>query len=170
MIRHSTLSDLQSILEIYNEAVVNTTAVYDYEPFTYENRKEWYEAKVEAGYPVIVYEEDNQVIGFATYGPFRPRPAYQYTVEHSVYVNERYGGKGIGSQLLKRIIELAEDADYKMMVGVIDAANEGSIKLHTKNGFEYAGTIKKAGYKFGKWLDLAFYQLELTGPSNPVEK
>ncbi|SEQ93165.1 phosphinothricin acetyltransferase [Piscibacillus halophilus] len=157
-------------MDIYNEAILNTTAVYDYEIYTYKNRLNWFREKEGAGYPIMVYEDHGKVIGFATYGPFRPRPAYQYTVEHSVYVTEKSGGKGVGSKLLETIIELAQLEKYKMMVGVIDAANTGSIKLHEKLGFEYAGTIKNAGYKFGKWLDLAFYQLELPGPKKVSDK
>lgn len=113
MIRQARIHDVEAIQTIYNEAILKTTAVYDYEPYTYENRKEWYLEKIEAGYPVLVYEENNQVIGFATYGPFRPRPAYQYTVEHSVYVSKKSSGKGTGSALLRKIIELAEANEYK---------------------------------------------------------
>ncbi|TFB22855.1 N-acetyltransferase family protein [Filobacillus milosensis] len=170
MIRQATDNDIKAILEIYNEAILKTTAVYDYKPFTYENRKEWFEAKQEAKLPIIVYEDSGEVVGFATYGPFRPRPAYQYTVEHSVYVKKKSSGKGIGATLLEEIIEYAKNAKYKTMIGVIDAANEGSIKLHEKLGFDHAGTIKNSGYKFNQWLDIAIYQLELPGPAEPTEE
>ncbi|GEL77836.1 GNAT family N-acetyltransferase [Tenuibacillus multivorans] len=169
MIRTAKEEDIRAILEIYNDAIVNTTAVYDYEPYSYENRKQWFEQKKKAGQPLIVYEDQGKIIGFATYGPFRERPAYKYTVEHSVYVKDHSSRKGVGSTLLKEIIKIARENKYKMMIGMIDAANTGSIKLHEKLGFEHAGTIKNSGYKFNQWLDLAFYQLELPGPNNPIE-
>lgn len=169
MIREATEKDIEAILDIYNEAILKTTAVYDYEPYTYQNRKQWFEEKRAANLPVIVFENQGEVIGFATYGPFRDRPAYQYTIEHSVYVKEKSGGKGVGSILLKDIIEIAKKNGFKTMVAGIDATNIGSIKLHKKCGFEYAGTIKNSGYKFNQWLDLAFYQLELPGPNELTE-
>ncbi|RPF53331.1 GNAT family N-acetyltransferase [Aquisalibacillus elongatus] len=170
MIRKATENDLQSILEIYNEAILHTTAVYDYKPYSFDNRKQWFREKEEAELPVIVLEDDGEVVGFATYGPFRSRPAYKYTVEHSVYIKRSHSGNGRGKTLLKEIITVAEQNGYKMMVAGIDAANEGSIKLHQKLGFEHVGTVKYAAYKFGRWLDLAFYQLELPGPDEPIEE
>ena len=169
MIRHSEEKDLPEILDIYNDAILNSTAVYSYVPQTLEERKAWYKQKKASGYPVIVYEEDNQVIGFATFGAFRAWPAYKYSIEHSVYVHKDCRTKGIGTMLLKEIIEIANKQNYATLIAGIDAANEKSIKVHEKLGFTYSGTIKKAGYKFGKWLDLSFYQLELNGPERPTE-
>ena len=169
MIRHCEEKDIPEILDIYNDAIVNSTAVYDYTPHSLEERKEWYKQKMDSGYPVIVYEEDSQVIGFASFGSFRAWPAYKYTIEHSVYVHNDCRKKGIGTMLLIEIIEIANKQNYATLIAGIDAANEKSIKVHEKLGFTYSGTIKKAGYKFGKWLDLSFYQLELRGPENPTE-
>lgn len=169
MIRHCEEKDLSEILDIYNDTIINSTAVYSYKPHTLEERKEWYRKKVESGFPVIVYEEENKVIGFATFGPFRTWPAYKYSIEHSVYVHKNCRKKGIGTRLLKEIIEMANMQNYATLIAGIDAANEKSIKIHEKLGFTYSGTIKKAGYKFGKWLDLSFYQLELNGPEKPTE-
>ena len=109
------------------------------------------------------------LLGFATYGQFRLRPAYKYTVEHSVYVRHDKHGHGIGKVLLKEIIKKAEEQDYHVLIGGIDASNTVSILLHEKEGFEFCGLIKQAGYKFGKWLDLAFYQLILKTPEFPEE-
>ncbi|MGP7819778.1 GNAT family N-acetyltransferase [Niallia sp. 01092] len=170
MIRTIKENDLPDILEIYNDAIINTTAIYDYTPHSIEDRKAWYQQKIDGGYPIIVFEEDNKVIGFATFGPFRAFPAYKYTIEHSVYVHNDARKKGIGTMLLKALINLAEKQAYATLVAGIDAENEKSIIVHEKLGFYHAGTIKRAGYKFGKWLDLAFYQLDLKGPENPVEK
>ncbi|GMB08235.1 GNAT family N-acetyltransferase [Thermolongibacillus altinsuensis] len=170
MIRHIQEKDLNNILEIYNDAIINTTAVYDYKPYTMEYIKSWYKQKIEGGYPVLVFEENNKVIGFATFGPFRTRPAYKYTIEHSVYVHKDYRKKGIGTKLLKKLIRIANEQEYATLVAGIDSANEESIKLHERLGFTYSGTIKKAGFKFGKWLDLVFYQLDLNGPEKPTEE
>jgi len=168
MIRIAAESDLPEILEIYNEAILQTTAVYSYEAVTLENRLLWFREKQEKGYPVIVIEDGGRVMGFAAYGPFRPWPAYQYTIEHSVYVHKEYRGRGAGELLMRELIQLAEANGYATLIGGIDSANQGSIALHQKLGFVHSGTIRRAGYKFGKWLDLAFYQLDLTGPSNPA--
>ncbi|WP_028401032.1 GNAT family N-acetyltransferase [Ectobacillus panaciterrae] len=169
MIRRIQEKDLNDILEIYNDAIVNTTAVYDYTPHTIEDRRLWYKQKIEGGYPVLVFEENHKIIGFATFGPFRAWPAYKYTIEHSVYVHKDYRKNGIGTTLLKEIIRIANEQKYATLVAGIDAANEKSIKVHERLGFTYSGTIKKAGFKFGKWLDLAFYQLDLNGPERPTE-
>lgn len=169
MIRLAKEEDLPEILEMYNDAILNTTAVYHYVPNTLEDRAKWLHSKQEAGEPVFVYEENGHVLGFATFGPFRPWPAYKYTIEHSVYVASEGKRKGIGTALLEKLIETAKERGFATMVGGIDDTNLGSIKLHEKFGFTYAGTIRKAGYKFGKWLNLAFYQLELPGPDHPVE-
>jgi phosphinothricin acetyltransferase len=107
-------------------------------------------------------------LGFATYGMFRVRPAYKYSVEHSVYVRKDKRGQGIGKILLKEIIKKAEVQNFHIMVGVIDASNTVSMKLHEKEGFILTGIMKEVGYKFDKWLDAAFYQLTLKTPEHPV--
>ncbi|MEI7026967.1 GNAT family N-acetyltransferase [Paenibacillus sp. y28] len=169
MLRQAEESDLPEILEIYNEAIIHSTAVYTYEPQTLENRLHWFRDKQENGYPILVIEEAGHVMGFATYGPFRAWPAYKYTVEHSVYVHKDYRGRGAGKLLMLEIISLAEKNGYATLIAGIDASNHESIALHQKLDFTCSGTIRRAGYKFGKWLDLTFYQLDLTGPSEPTE-
>jgi phosphinothricin acetyltransferase len=143
--------------------------VYTYKEQTIEERKLWFQKKTEDNFPVLVFEEDNKVMGFATFGPFRAWPAYKYTIEHSVYVHKDNRKRGIGTALVKKIIDIANEREYKTLVAGIDASNEKSILMHEKLGFQYCGTIKKAGFKFGRWLDLAFYQLELHGPQNPID-
>ncbi|MGN4422607.1 GNAT family N-acetyltransferase [Bacillus cereus group sp. MYBK30-1] len=170
MIREATQKDLTFILDIYNDAILNTTAVYAYKPVTLENRKDWYEQKQADGYPILVYELDNKVVGFVTFGPFRAWPAYKYSIEHSVYVDKGYRKNGIGTSLMKALITIAKEREYMNLIAGIDAENEKSIAMHKNFGFVYSGTIKKAGYKFNRWLDLAFYQLELNGPENPTEE
>ncbi|MED0970459.1 N-acetyltransferase family protein [Bacillus paramycoides] len=170
MIREATKKDLTFILDIYNDAILNTKAVYAYKPVTLENRIDWYEQKQADGYPSLVYELDNKVVGFATFGPFRAWPAYKYSIEHSVYVNKEYRKNGIGTSLMKALIAIAKEREYMTLIAGIDAENEKSIAMHKNFGFVYSGTISKAGYKFNRWLDLAFYQLELNGPVKPIEE
>ena len=159
-----------AILAIMNDAILHSTALYEYRPLTPQSMDVWFRAKAEAGFPVLGMESDSgELLGFATYGTFRARPAYKYSVEHSVYVTGGHQGRGIGSALMRELIRSAVSQDRHLMVGGIDAENTGSIVFHRKLGFEHAGTIRQAGYKFGRWLDLAFYQLILPTPTAPVE-
>ena len=165
-----TEKQLPEILDIFNDAILNSTALYDYKIRTMETMNAWYEDKLKGNYPVIgVFDENDVLMGFATYGMFRVRPAYKYTVEHSVYVRPDKRGMGIGKLLLKEIIAQAIEQDYHVMVGVIDASNTVSLRLHENEGFVLTGIMKEVGYKFGKWLDAAFYQLILSTPEQPVE-
>ena len=161
MIRFARKEDLPDILNIYNDAITNTTAIYTYDPKELEERVQWFEAKAMADEPIWVYVKDNHVVGYATYGSFRDWPAYLYSIEHSIYVDPKYRGQGIASQLLTTLIQHAKDNNYRTIVAGIDASNEGSIQLHKKFNFTHAGTITNVGYKFERWLDLAFYQLDL---------
>lgn len=162
MIRKADKNDLDDILEIYNDAILNTTAVYDYKSHTLNDITKWYDKKNQDGYPLLVIEQNGKAVAFATFGEFRAWPAYKYTIEHSVYVNKNYRKKGMGMKLMKEIIKIACERGYVTLVVGIDAENEASIRMHQKLGFEFSGIIKKAGFKFDKWLDLAFYQLDLT--------
>jgi L-amino acid N-acyltransferase YncA len=162
MIRFATKEDLPAILEIYNDAILNTTAVYTYESQTLENRVQWFDIKSTNNEPIFVYELDNKAVGFATYGSFRDWPAYQYTIEHSIYVDKDYRGNGIAQKLLTELLTDVKAKGYKTIVAGIDATNDKSIHLHKKFNFTYSGTITNVGYKFDHWLDLAFYQLDLT--------
>lgn len=159
-----------AILDILNEAIVHSTALYDYEPRPPESMGPWFQAKEKGAYPVLGVEDDQgTLLGFGTYGAFRAWPAYKYTVEHSVYVHRDHRGRGIGGLLLSALIDRARKADVHVLVGGIDATNLSSIRLHTSMGFVHAGTIAQAGFKFGRWLDLAFYQLTLDTPEHPVD-
>lgn len=159
-----------AIMEIFNDAILNSTASYNYNAFTVETVKAWYTHKKNGNYPVIgLFDDKDTLLGFATYGPFRERPAYKYTVEHSVYVHPNERGKGYGTILLHEIVKRAEEQDYHIMVAGIDASNTISRKLHEKEGFTFCGLIQQTGYKFGRWLDLAFYQLILKTPLHPQQ-
>ncbi len=152
------LNDGTRVLEILNDAILNTTALYDYDARTPEQVKEWFDHKSKNDYPVIGAFEAGKLIGFATYGSFRRFAANRYTVEHSVYIDSDYRGHGLGKALMNELIDVAVQQHYHLMVGVIDANNAESISLHKKLGFTHAGTINEAGFKFGRWLDLALYQ------------
>ena len=164
------LRHAEPILAIFNEAIAHSTTLYDYKPRTIEMMAEWFEAKRKGTYPVIGAENDSgELMGFTSYGSFRAWPAYKYTVEHSVYVDARFRGRGIGKRLLKEIISEAQGQNYHVLVGCIDAANSASVRLHEAAGFAYCGTIRQAGFKFGRWLDLLFYQLILSTPAQPTD-
>lgn len=163
-------SHAASILDIFNEAIVNSTALYDYKPRTGESMAGWFETKRVNRYPVIGLEnEEGILLGFGSYGAFRAWPAYKYTIEHSLYVHKDFRGQGLGKILLRELIEKAGENGFHAMVGGIDAQNAGSIALHKNFGFEHVGTLPQVGFKFGKWLDLAFYQLLLSTPACPNE-
>ncbi len=159
-----------AILAIFNDAIANSTALYDYKPRTAESMVGWFEAKTRGRYPVIGIEDDaGTLMGFGSFGPFRAWPAYKYTVEHSIYIDSRFRGQGHGRVLLEAIVAAAVTQDYHVLVGGIDAANAVSIRLHERLGFTHCGTVQQAGFKFGRWLDLAFYQKILATPANPVD-
>lgn len=160
-IRPATKRDLPAILEIVNYNIVHSTAVYDYEPKKLADIKQWFTDKEQAGWPILVAEEDGIFLGYATYGTFRIKAAYQYTVEHSVYVSPALTGKGIGRVLLTTLIEKAKEQGLHSMIGCIDADNKASIQFHQRLGFKKAGVLKEVGFKFNRWLDLQFMELLL---------
>lgn len=158
------------ILEIFNEAIVNSTALYDYKPRAPESMAPWFATKRSHGFPVLgIEDESGRLMGFASYGTFRAWPAYKYSVEHSIYIHRDHRGAGLGRRLLQALIEAAGERDVHTMIGGIDATNAASIALHQRLGFTHAGTIREAGFKFGRWLDLAFYQRVLATPLQPVD-
>lgn len=161
ILRPATSNDLTKILEIVNYSILHTTANYNYEIQNLEVQTKWFEDKKAKNLPVIVADLDGEVVGFGSYGQFREKIGYQYTVEHSVYVVDNVIGKGVGSKLLTELIRLAKTQGYHVMIGAIDADNAGSIAFHEKFGFIAAGTIREVGYKFDHWLDLVFMQLIL---------
>lgn len=169
-IRAALEQDLQPILEIYNDVIVNTTAVYDYQPHTLEMRRQWFRIKEAQGFPVFVAEDDGKIVGFSSIGPFRAWAAYKYSVENSVYVAADQRGKGIGKLLIAPLIQASEQLNMHTIIAGIDATNEGSIMLHRSFGFKEVAHFKQVGYKFGRWLDLTFMQLLLKTPEQPVEE
>jgi L-amino acid N-acyltransferase YncA len=151
--------DLPAILAIYNDAVLHTTASYDYEPSTLEQRARWFEQHREQGMPVLVARDANdKVIGWGSLSKFRDKIGYQYTVEHSVYIAPDERGKGVGRLLVLALIEAARALGKHVLVGGVDASNEASLRLHQKLGFEPVAHFRQVGYKFDHWLDLIFFQ------------
>ncbi|MDZ4846354.1 MAG: GNAT family N-acetyltransferase [Chitinophagales bacterium] len=168
-IRQATETDLPGILEIYNDAILNTTAVYDYKPHTLEMRAQWFREQQKNNFPVFVALLHDKVVGFASYGKFRMKQGYKYTVEHSVYIHPDFRNQGIGKKLLARIIEAARANNMHCLLGGVDANNTGSIKFHEHFHFKEAGHLHQVSYKFGKWLDLKFLELILDTPAKPSE-
>lgn len=161
----------QSILDIFNDSIETSTAIYEYHKLSLENMAEWFEEKIYNDYPVIGMEStDGELIAFASFSAFKTRPAYKYSIEHSIYVHKDYRGNGLGHILLELLIDLAKENNYHVIIGCIDTDNLGSITLHEKHGFHHVGTLPEVGYKFGRWLNLAFYQLVLNTPEMPTEK
>jgi L-amino acid N-acyltransferase len=161
----------KAILAIFNDAIINSTALYDYKPRTPEMMAAWFDAKSKGKYPVIGIENDaGDLMAFGSYGVFRAWPAYKYSVEHSVYVDARFRGQGIGKRVLQEVIAAADRQEYHTLLGVIDTSNSVSIRLHEALGFTHCGTIRQAGFKFGRWLDVSFYQLILSTPSDPTDR
>lgn len=157
-IRPYQIEDTPILLEIINYNILNSTALYDYEPRTLENQVAILEEKLSKGFPIIVATENETVVGFGYYSEFRFREAYKFTVEHSVYAHPNHLGKGIGKSILENLILLAKAQKLHTMIGVIDAENQSSIEFHKKFGFEIAGTIKESGFKFNRWLHSVFMQ------------
>jgi phosphinothricin acetyltransferase len=161
-IRPAEAADLEAMLAIYNDAILNTTAVYDYQPRPSDLQRQWFETKQAQRLPVFVAHDDATIIGFGSFGPFRPWPAYQFTVENSLYVDSTYRRKGAGTALLASLVSAARTAGYHAMVAGIDATNEASLALHRKAGFQPVAHFREVGWKFERWLDLVFMERMLS--------
>ena len=157
-IRDYQIQDCKAIIEIINDAILNSTVLYDYNIRTLNTQEAIFEEKLQKGFPVIVAESNNEVVGFGYYSEFRFREAYKFTVEHSVYANKNCIGKGIGKLLLSELIERAKKQNLHTMIGVIDSENTNSIDFHKKFGFEEVGFIKESGFKFDRWLHSVIVQ------------
>ena len=157
-IRPYSEADVPAILAIVNYNILHSTSLYDYAPRTLEKQIALLAEKNTKNFPFFVAETAGEIAGFGTYGEFRFREAYQFTVEHSVYVSHEFNGKGIGGKLLSALIETAQKNNLHTMIGVIDAENVASIRFHEKYGFKTVGIIKESGFKFNRWLDSVFMQ------------
>ncbi|SEQ52442.1 phosphinothricin acetyltransferase [Faunimonas pinastri] len=161
-IRHATEADLAAIRDIYNHAVEHTTAIWNEVVVDWENRRQWWRARVEAGFPVLVAlggaDEGEPVLGYASYGAFRAFDGYRHTVEHSVYVAESARRRGVATSLMQALEAEARQAGLHVMLGGIAGDNPGSLALHKRLGFTETGRMPEVGRKFDRWLDLVFMQ------------
>jgi L-amino acid N-acyltransferase len=157
----ATETDLEGVVGIYNEVIVNTTAVFANVPVTVDERRHWWQARAAQGYPVLIARDERGVAGFGSFGDFRAWPGYRFTVEHTLHVRADARGRGIGTQLLRALIDRASALGKHVMIAGVDADNAASIRLHERLGFTHAGRLRQVGYKFDRWLDLVFLQRAL---------
>lgn len=167
-IRAATEGDLPAILEITNDAIVNSTALWSLTPVDLEARRTWMRERVRDGFPVLVAEHAGGVAGFGSYGRFRPHEGYLHTVEHSLYVHPDARGQRIGTALLEALLADASSSGRHVMIGGIEASNRVSIVLHERAGFTPAAVLHQVGRKFGRWLDLLFMQKLIPPPPGPL--
>ena len=167
MIRDAEDADCAAIAEIYTDAVIHTTAVFNHLTVDAPNRLAWRADRLAQGFPVLVAEEDSRILGYASYGPFRNFPGYRETVEHSVYIHPEARGTGLGRALMQALILRARAGGLHILVGGIEAENRASIRLHESLGFVQTGLMPEVGQKFGRWLDLCLMQLRLDDRDRP---
>lgn len=166
-LRDAETSDLGTITEIHNDAVVHTTAIWNETAVDVDDRAAWLADRTRRGFPVIVAVDDTGVLGYASYGDWRPHTGYRHTAEHSVYVRGDQRGRGIGRTLMRELITRARAQGLHVLVAGVDSTNTASIVLHEKLGFREVGRLPQVGAKFGRWLDLTFLQLVLDERPTP---
>ena len=170
-IRPAERADIPAILEIYNDAVLTTTASYDYEPRSLQHRIQWFEDHERIGFPMFVAEDDQgKIVGWSSLSKYHDRKGYQFTCENSIYVAAHARGRGIGKLLLGPLIETARQIGLRAIIAVIDATNEPSVRLHARCGFFEVGRFQKVGFKFGRWLDVVYMELLLLEPATAQTK
>ena len=164
-IRPATVADLDSVTDIYADAVTQGTASYELEPPSRTEMGVRFDTLIAGGFPYLVAEKDGAVLGYAYAGAFRPRPAYRFIVEDSVYVAPAAKGQGVGLKLMQALIEACRVAGFRQIIAVIGDghADSASVRLHEKLGFRHSGRLEGSGYKHGRWLDTVFMQLSLNG-------
>lgn len=167
-VRHALVNDLPDVVRIYNVAVEHSLAVFTETPTTLAERTAWWETRRAAGYPVLVAILDEHVVGFASFGDFRPWPGYRLTVEHSVYVDANHQSCGLGTSLMNGLFAAARSLGKHTMVAGIESSNAASLRFHERLGFQPGGTLPGVGYKFGRFLDLTFLFKPLSNAPNAV--
>ncbi|HSP20448.1 MAG TPA: GNAT family N-acetyltransferase [Myxococcaceae bacterium] len=167
MIRDAAETELPAILDIYNDVLAASTAIFSDTPATLDDRVQWFRSRRGLGYPVLVAFDDSGVLGFASFGDFRSWPGYRYTVEHSVHVRADVRGRGVGGELVRALLDRAVALGKHVMVAGVDSENAVSIRLHERLGFQRAGTLHQVGCKFGRWLDLTFLERRLDVRAGP---
>lgn len=162
VIREALEQDVPGILAIYNDVIATSTAVYREDPASLDDRLQWFNARREQGYPILVAAGDSGILGFASYGDFRSWPGYRFSVEHTVHIRADERGRGVGTMLMQALIRRAAEQDKHVMIGGVDADNEPSLRFHERLGFVRAARLRQVGFKFDRWLDLVFVQRILT--------
>ncbi len=158
MIRPLNLNDTEALLDIYNYYVLNSIVTFDDEVLSLKTFKDKI-TRISADYPFIVFEEHNEILGYAYGSRWRPKPAYKYTVESTVYVKHDVLGKQVGTKLYKALLSQLKEQNYHIVLGGLTLPNDASVKLHEKFGFKQVAHFKEVGQKFDKWLDVGFWQL-----------
>lgn len=163
-IRPAALDDLEAINRIHNPEIVHGTATWDVEPWTIEQRREWF-AGHDAMTPVLVAEHEGEVAGFAYVTLVSQKRGWRFSREDTIYIDERYRGRGVGDRLLAALLEVLRDLGVRLVIASITSTNQASIRLHAKYGFEVMGEMKFAGYKFGQWHNTTYMQVDLGEPA-----
>jgi L-amino acid N-acyltransferase YncA len=161
LIRPASFDDLSSILDIHNDIILNSTAIWQEQPDDLAERRAWMQERFAKDFPVLVAEQEGRVIAFASYGTWRTRCGYFKTVEHTVHVHRSHHRQGIGKALMLKLIEIARKQGRHVMIGGICHESEDSLRFHANLGFQECGRMEEVGYKFGRWLDLVFMQKRL---------
>lgn len=161
LIRDAAESDLPGILEIHNEAIANSTAIWDETLADLNERRRWLDDRRANGFPVLVADVDGAVAGYASYGVWRAKSGYRYTVENSVYVHVDYHRRGIATALMTELIERARAGGIHVIIASVESTNATSIALHERFGFRIVAQMPEVGCKFGRWLDMTYLQLTL---------
>ena len=171
-IRPVTAADIDAVTAIYAHDVLYGTGTFELVPPTVSEMAVRVASVTDAGLPYLAAVEASDVVGFAYAGPYRPRPAYRYTVEDSIYLHPEATGRGIGTLLLTEVVERCESLGLRQMIAVIgDSDNVGSIRTHAKCGFDPVGTFRAVGWKHGRWLDTVLMQRNLgVGATTPAER
>jgi L-amino acid N-acyltransferase YncA len=161
-IRDAVEGDIERVTTIYNEVLGSSTAIFNDQPVSVGERVQWWRGRVEREFPVLVAVENGAVVGFASFGEFRSWPGYRFTVEHTVHVDSEFRGRGVGSALVRELIERARAAGKHVMVGGVDAENMASLRFHERMGFERVAHFREVGFKFDRFLDLVMLQYWIT--------
>ncbi|WP_315757138.1 MULTISPECIES: GNAT family N-acetyltransferase [unclassified Bradyrhizobium] len=168
-LRPTREADLPAITAIYGQAVREGTATFELDPPDLTEMTRRFRALTDDGFPYFAALLDGEVVGYAYAGPYRPRPAYRFTVENSIYLAPASQRRGIGMRLMRRLIDACEEGGFRQMIAVIgDSGNAGSVRLHTACGFQMIGTHPSVGLKFGRWLDTVMMQRPLGAGSSDV--
>jgi L-amino acid N-acyltransferase len=167
MVRDATEADLPAIRDIYNHALLHTTAIWNDDVVDVANRLAWFQARAAQAYPILVADVDGAIAGYASFGDFRVQDGFRATVENSIYVAPDMQGRGVAKALMGALIHRARACGKHVMIAAVHDQNEGSIRLHRALGFRDTGTLRQVGQKFGQWVDLVFMELRLDDRARP---